>query len=286
LRRFAPAIGAALLFALIALLAPWIAPRHGDRAGVVPAALAQGMREVTICAGDGIYRSCRGDCISQKCFDDEAKARAESERRAKMTPEERAAEDARLAEERKAAEAERQRAAAEAAARAKAERERVAAEHKAKIDAQMQALNLPESRRKEAERLNAMREAAEKARPKPPAKMCKSRLLNAFAETNGKSQAEAMSAMMAAVAHDCQARTGSGANSAAAPKCKLNKGYREAYPPVGKCLACITEAQATSLGWVKGKGWPPPEPDYWTCSATAQCSKPLNDCGGAKVSAQ
>jgi hypothetical protein len=39
-------------------------------------------------------------------------------------------------------------------------------------------------------------------------------------------------------------------------------------PPIGTCLACITEVQAEALGYIPGQGWPAPL-SHWTCSAQA-----------------
>jgi len=113
-------------------------------------------RLIMFCIGDGIYRSCNGDCVSAQCFADEARDRAEAERRAKMTAEQRAADDARQKRERDAA-----------AARQAAQQAAELAARQAKVDTVMRQLGLPPSRRAEAERFLTMKEAADRARPSP-----------------------------------------------------------------------------------------------------------------------
>ena len=44
-----------------------------------PAVAATAAQGIVFCAGDGTYRTCRGDCLSAKCFEDERKAKAARE---------------------------------------------------------------------------------------------------------------------------------------------------------------------------------------------------------------
>lgn len=152
------ALAAVLAFGLASFTTSSVPdPLNGDPA------IAQGSTEVCITAPG---RDCQGRCMTQECSDEEARAQAEADRRAGLTPEQRAAEDARLRSESDAKRAQAEagrRAAEERVERQQREQE---AQHKARIDAQMKQFGMGESRRAEAERLNAMREAAEAARPK------------------------------------------------------------------------------------------------------------------------
>ena len=209
-----------------------------------------------------------------------------------MTPEERDAEDKQLREE---AENKRKAAATEqeaAAAKAQQEREQREAAHKAAVDAQMDKFGLNERRRAEAERLEAMRVAAEKARPKPkaPPRQCTRRAFSQLLTNTASSQSVASQSLTTAIARKSGANIGGSESvismTGGTPVCTQKTAFEPKLPPVGKCLACITEWQAAEFyGWVRGKGYPPPKVE-WICQATVQITAERCGTGTSKVSNQ
>ena len=67
--------------------------------------------------------------------------------------------------------------------------------------------------------------------------------------------------------------------------CTQRTQFEMKPPPVGNCLACITEKQAMAFGYVPGKGYPPPKTE-WVCKATITYVAERCGSGTSKVSAQ
>ena len=206
----------------------------------------------------------------------EAKAKAEREARA--------AEQKRIADA-KAAEEARQRAAAE-----EARRQRVAAI----------AREIGPGKTAAAERLLQLNEEAAKFRPQPrptasatpaatptPAskpRQCTQRQgtqpASNVADTREKAEAGVLRAR--AVPGGSESIVSSTVSGAS---CTQRTQFEMKPPPVGNCLACITEKQAMAFGYVPGKGYPPPKTE-WVCKATITYVAERCGSGTSKVSAQ
>jgi hypothetical protein len=270
---------------------------------VVGSARTQGV-VLTYCTDDGYWSGTDWPCVNGLTPEQRAARKAAAERLARMTPEERAAEAARAAKQRADEEARKQQERDAARAQEIARQKAVEAAQKAKIDTTMRQLNLPPNRRAEAERFAAMREAAERARPKTtsvnaspspakadkgppnpkPPKMCTSRTFSLPISDYGKSQSAAMSGLT----NPGCVRGGSEtlkSVTVSTPSCTQRAEATMPMPRVGKCLACISESLAVRLGYVRGKGWPPP-PKEWVCKATAQCTVETCEMGQSRVSKQ
>lgn len=201
----------------------------------------------------------------------EAARRAEEERR-RQVAEARAAEEAR------------QRAAAEAARQA--EIARVEAARQQRVDAIAEQIG--PGKRAEAERLQRMNDQLAALRPKPrptPARQCTQRAgiqrVSATRDTREAAEAEVARARATPGGSETiVANRVSGASCEQRTEAQIMRP-----PPVGTCLACISEQQATALGWVKGTGWPPPRVE-WVCTATIDYTAERCGSGTSTVTAQ
>jgi hypothetical protein len=259
----------------------------------------------TYCTDEGYLYGYNIPCDNGLTPEQRAARKAEAERRARMTPEERAAEDARAAKQRAAEDARKQQERDAARAREIAEKNAKEAAYKTKIDTTLSQLGWAPSRRAEAERFVAMREAAERARPKTtpvnaspspskadnvpanpkPPKSCTSRAFGLPISGSGRSQSAAMSGLLSPA---CVRGGNESLKSVTvgAPTCTQRAVPSLNAPPVGKCLACIPESLAVAqFGYIPGKGYPPPAQE-WVCKATAQCTVELCESGPSKVSSQ
>ena len=186
-----------------------------------------------------------------------------------MTPEQLKADD--IAQEKKRAAAEReQEKQRQIEAAAKARRD---AEVKAETD------RLGAHRQAEIRRKLELRDKAMAARPKEPTKQCRIERNTRNSSWQGKTNGDALLSAQRGVRSLC----GSGEMlGSTAPVCSPDPVNELPKPPVGDCLACISEKQATSLGWVKGVGWPKREPT-WTCKASATCKVEKCDAVGSSA---
>ena len=147
--------------------------------------------------------------------------------------------------------------------------ERAAAQRKARFEAEVQAevSRLGAHREGEIRRRLELRENALSLRPTPPPRQCTTQTLPRSQSWQGKDQASAMLSATRGSANVC----GRDAKvSTSPPACKRDPVLQMTRPPIGTCLACISEKQAIALGYVPGRGWPKPN-ESWTCSVSAQC---------------
>ena len=179
------------------------------------------------------------------------------------------------------------------------ERQAREAEFRREVDAQLASMGGNPSRRAEAERFVKMRQDAAAARAKlpTPPRQCTSRTWTQPFTSSGKTRDAAFASMTTAVARKSGCNIGGSESvlsmsQATAANCTertlpslASVTLNGKYPPIGTCLACISETQAASLGWVKGKGWPAPEKE-WVCTATVQCAAERCGTGSSAVSAQ
>lgn len=180
-----------------------------------------------------------------------------------------------------------QRARNEAAKREQARRK---AEFDRKVDAQLAKLGGNPARRAEAERFVRMQEDAQKARDKLPKRNCTSRTWSQPIASSGKTRQAAFDQLTGTVRMQSGCNIGGSEtvlsmSLATAANCSERTLPSMKPPPIGTCLACITQQQAISLGYVPGKGWPPP-PKEWVCKATASCAAEKCGSGTGKVSNQ
>ena len=210
------------------------------------------------------------------------------------TPEERARE-AKAAEERKA------KLAAEERARAAAEKERLAAQQRAAEARQARvdsiAREIGPAKRAEAERLQKLNEELAALRPKQvarpsakptptatptkPARQCTSRTATETV-SNVSSTREGAQAGLSRANGNIGGSESQVSKSLGAATCKQRNQLALKPPPVGTCLACISEKQAAALGWVKGKGWPAPKTE-WVCTAPLTYTAEKCGTGTSKV---
>lgn len=187
----------------------------------------------------------------------------------------------------RAAAAEAKRLAAEAAR--KAEAARVEGERQSKVDAI--ASQIGPGKRAAAERLARMNEELAALRPKPKVqpRQCTTRSFSQVLTNTASSQSTASQSLATAIARKSGANIGGSESvvsmTGGAPSCTQETVLTMKPPPVGKCLACISEALAAQFGWVPGKGYPPPKVE-WVCKATVQVTAEKCGTGSAKVSAQ
>lgn len=208
------------------------------------------------------------------------------------TPEERAA-DAKAAAERKA------KLAAEEAAKAAAEKERRAAEQRAiaarnaRVD--VIARQIGPAKRAEAERLQKLNEELAALRPKPvvraaatpaptPTKAPRQCTQRTATQTvsNVSTTREGAQAGLSRANGNIGGSESQVSKSLGAATCKQRNQLALTPPPVGTCLACISEKQAVALGWVKGKGWPAPKTE-WVCTAPLTYTAEKCGTGTSKV---
>ena len=180
-----------------------------------------------------------------------------------------------------------ERARREAAER---ERARQQAEHDRKVDAQLASMGGNPARRAEAERFVRMKEEAEKARAKIPKRQCTSRTWSQPFSTSGSTRDAAFASLTGAVDRKSGCSIGGSEtllsmSQATAANCSERALPSIKPPPVGTCLACITEKQAIALGYVPGKGWPPAKKE-WVCKATVSCAAEKCGTGSSTVSGQ
>jgi len=215
------------------------------------------------------------------------------------TPEERAAE-AKAKAERDARQAELKRMADAKAA--EVARVKAAAEAKRRADIAAMEAQLGPGKRASAERLLAMNEEVAKYRPKvplavapkpsatplpspSPARQC-TRRQGTQQITDRAATREAAEAEIARARGTPGGSESIVESSVSAPTCSQQKVLYLKPPPVGKCLACISEALATDLyGWVKGQGYPPPATE-WVCKATVTFTAERCGNGPSKVRAE
>jgi hypothetical protein len=173
---------------------------------------------------------------------------------------------------------------------AERERLRAKAELDRKVDAQLARMGGNPARRAEAERFVRMQEDAQKARAKLPKRQCTSRTWSQPMNTSGQTRDAAFAQLTGAVSRKSGCNIG-GSESvlsmslATAANCSERALPSLKPPPVGTCLACITEKQAIAMGYVPGKGWPPPKKE-WVCKATVACAAEKCGSGTSAVSAQ
>ena len=180
-----------------------------------------------------------------------------------------------------------ERARNEAAER---ERARLKAEFDRKVDAQLASMGGNPARRAEAERFVRMKEEAEKARAKIPKRQCSSRTWSQPMNVSGRTRDAAFANLTDAVSRRAGCNIGGSEtvlsmSLATAANCSEHVLPHLNPPPIGSCLACITQQQAVALGYVPGKGWPPP-PKEWVCKATASCAAEKCSTGPSTVSGQ
>jgi len=204
-----------------------------------------------------------------------AEARAQAEREA------RAAEEKRLADA-KAAEEARRRAAAEAARRQE-------------VNAIAQQIG--PGKTAAAERLQKLNEEAAAFRPKPQPtpsatptqasapRQCTQRQgtqpVSFTADTREKAEAGVLRSR--GVPGGSESIVSSSVSGAS---CTQRNQLQLKGPPVGNCLACISEQMAINLyGYVPGQGYPPPKTE-WVCKATVTFVAERCGSGPSKVSAQ
>lgn len=159
--------------------------------------------------------------------------------------------------------------------------EKAKALKKAQFEAEVRSemTRLGAHREKEIRQRLELRDRAQTAMPKPPPPQCTTEIVSATPVWQQKTQAAAIAAGKANIGRSCgSARllSHSGLSCAQDAAVTLKK------PPVGSCLACISEKQAIALGYVPGKGWPKPLAT-WTCRTTAKCER--ERCTGAPASA-
>lgn len=173
---------------------------------------------------------------------------------------------------------------------AKREQARKQAEFNRKVDAQLAKMGGNPARRGEAERFVRMQDDAQKARDKIPKRNCTSRTWSQPMTSQGRTRDAAFASLTGAVAMKSGCNiTGSESvlsmSLATAANCSERALPSLKPPPIGTCLACITEKQAVALGYVPGKGWPPPQKE-WVCKATASCAAEKCGTGTSAVSGQ
>lgn len=173
---------------------------------------------------------------------------------------------------------------------AERERARLKAEFDRKVDRQLASMGGNPARRAEAERFVRMQEEAEKARGKLPKRQCTSRTWSQPFSTSGRTRDAAFASLTGAVDRKSGCSIG-GSESllsmsmATAANCSERTLPSIKPPPIGTCLACITEKQAVALGYVPGKGWPPASRE-WVCKATVSCAAEKCGTGSSTVSGQ
>ena len=230
-----------LKLSVIAVVLAALAPTAGDTLGCFGRASAQ---TAYLCAGCGCpWRKDEPECVEER-------------RRANMTP-----------EQLKAADAERERQLAEKRRREAAEAERLAAEKARKVEALSEALG---GREAAAKRLQPLDEEAAKYRPKAPAAICTTKTVAKPFSVTRANQVEAV----AAIDREQKSACGNGGRYlyANSPRCKSLPPVALPRPPVGDCLACISEKMAKNLyNWDPVSGYPPLPPDQWSCEVTVQC---------------
>jgi len=219
-------------------------------AGGGAAAFAQQYTEVIITGcSSGVYDS------AGRCIDD-------------PTPAQRSAQE------------DRNRREQERLARERAEREAREAEIKRQVDAEVARLGA--HRRAEAERSVRMRQEAAAARTPPRQCTTRSGTQQASITHATREGAQAAIARVRATPGGSETITSSNVGPAS---CTQRTVAHITPPPVGNCFACISEQQAVSLGYVRGKGWPAPEVE-WVCTATIQFTAQRCGSGSSTVTAQ
>ncbi|WP_133364682.1 hypothetical protein [Qipengyuania sediminis] len=212
------------------------------------------------------------------------------------TPEERAA-DARAAADRKAKLAAEEEARAAAEAARKAAEQRAIAARNARVDTI--ARQIGPAKRAEAERLAKLNDELAALRPKPvarstaapsprpsptsssPPRQCTRRTATQTV-TSVSSTREGAQAGLSRANGNIGGSESQISKSLGAASCQQRNQLALTPPPVGTCLACISEKQAAALGWVKGKGWPPPKTE-WVCSAPLTYTAERCGTGASKV---
>lgn len=159
-------------------------------------------------------------------------------------------------------------------------------EHKRKVDAQLKALGGNESNRANAERLVKLKEQV--AKSGQGESNCSVIIKPYTKDMFGESEQIARSQMVAAMKNSGFACGDSPAVSISDITCKdiTLKPLENPKPPVGNCLACISEELAAKFyGWKKGVGYPAPvkEKTKWACSVTAKCN--VSKCGNKATKA-
>jgi hypothetical protein len=173
--------------------------------------------------------------------------------------------------------------------REQAEKERIAAEEKRKVD--VIANQIGPGKQAAAEKLSTMNEQLRALRPKPRPRQCASRSFSQTMSNSSANQGNAYDRLMAAIAMKTGANiTGSESvvsmTATGAPSCSRQSVVDPMpKPPVGDCLACISESQAKLLGYIPGKGWPPPNSE-WVCKVAVQVVAEKCSSGPSSVTSQ
>jgi pyruvate/2-oxoglutarate dehydrogenase complex dihydrolipoamide acyltransferase (E2) component len=162
------------------------------------------------------------------------------------------------------------------------------AEHKRAVDAQLKLMGGSESRRVEAERLVMLREKADAALASD--KSCKEVTQSYQLNRIGSDEMTARFRMKEAMSNSAHmASCGNSPLIDISPVICKNTSLNPVQlpkPPVGGCLACISEDMATKMyGWKKGVGYPIAAKGeaQWTCSITTKCKQ--KSCGSGNVRA-
>lgn len=183
------------------------------------------------------------------------------------------------------ADAYRKRAEAEAAR--KAELARIEAERQRKIDAIAQQLG--PTKRAEAERLQRMNEEIAALRPKSTSASKPRQCTQRQGIQQVSSSASTREAAEKSVSRSRATPGGSESilsSSVGGASCIQRNMSEFPKPPVGTCLACISEWMATNyFGWVRGQGYPPPKTE-WVCTASVTYTAERCGKGESKVLAQ
>lgn len=126
--------------------------------------------------------------------------------------------------------------------------------------------------------------------PAPKARQCTSRSFSQTMSNTHASQSTAQSLLQSAIAMKTGANITGSESVVSMTSGSTNCSQRSLAdpmkrPPVGNCLACITENQAIQLGYVPGQGWPAPKTE-WVCKAVVQVVAEKCGLGSSAVSSQ